>query len=162
MSDELHIELAPGEGDWVEVECNGVTWLVAPHHIGPMGIGQAADLAKANGCELPSEELVEAIHRAADLKLTPMPQRHDGSRAGMTAAYAGQKERVAAQIAGRKYRLLDGDYKTVAIKNGKIGIVGWYYPDGRKIQPFYAGHSLDWGQDGIVDGSQGCRLVRRK
>lgn len=160
---ERHVELLPGEGDFVEVECNGVIWLVAPHHIGPIGIGEAEDLARANGCELPSPELVEAIHKAADLKLTPIPRAHDGSLAGMAKAYAGQKERIAAQIAGRPYRLLDGDYKTVAIKDGKVGIVGWYYPDGRKIQPFFAGHSKAWGgptQRG--DGSQGCRLVRRK
>lgn len=154
---EHHIELEPGEGDFVEVECNGEIWMVAPHYIAPVTIGGALDLARKNGCELPSVDLVEAIWRAADLKLTPLPQRHDGTIAGMAAAYAGQEERIRAQIGGRKYRLLDGTHKTVAQKNGKIGIVGWFYPDGRKIQEFFAGHSLGWG-----DGSQGCRLVYRK
>lgn len=156
-AEPVHIELAPGEGDMVEVECNGVTWLVAPHYIAPVGIGQAVELAAANGCELPSPELVDAIWKAADLRLAPLPQRHDGSIKGMATAYAAQEERIRAQIAGRSYRLLAGTHKDVCIRGGKVGLYGWTCPDGRVIQPFYAGHALSW-----KDGSQGLRLVRRR
>jgi hypothetical protein len=36
----------------------------------------------------------------------------------------------------------------------KVAIYGWHHPDGRPIQPLYAGHS-----DRYVDYSHGLRLV---
>ncbi|MHB8107738.1 MAG: hypothetical protein ACYDH4_09990, partial [Candidatus Cryosericum sp.] len=59
---------------WVPVTYNGVVWNVSPSYIAPVGIGEAEQLAAQNGCELPTPALVDAIWKAADLKLEPLPR----------------------------------------------------------------------------------------
>lgn len=153
-----HVEFEPREGEWVEVTCKGQRWLVAPTYMAPVGIAEAIMLARANDAELPFPELVDAIWEAADLKLSPLPRKHDGTPRTMAnpAVYEDQAERIAAQVAGRSYRLLAGTHKDVVIKDGKVGLYGWHRPDGSVIQPFYAGHAPAW-----KDFSQALRLVRR-
>lgn len=152
------IELEPEEGAWVEVTCKGQRWLVAPTYLAPVGIGEALALARANDAELPTPELVDAIWEAADLKVSPLPRKHDGTPRTMSSpeAYADQKRRIDEQIAGRRFRLLVGTHKDVVLKDGKVGLYGWHRPDGSIIQPFYAGHAPAW-----KDYSQGLRLSRR-
>jgi hypothetical protein len=143
---------------WVEVECNGQRWQVAPLYIGPVGIGEAAELAKAHGCELPSPELVDAIWHAADLKVEPLPRQHNGTVAQMASpeVYMDQARRLEAQLAGRSFRLIAGTHKDVVIRNGRVGLYGWHRMNGKPIQPFFAGHALSW-----KDYSQGLRLAKR-
>lgn len=154
----LDIDLAPREGAWVEVTCKGQRWLVAPTYMAPVGIAEALMLARANDAELPSPELVDAIWAAADLKLAPLPRKHDGTPKTMAsrATYEDQADRIKAQVAGRSFRLLAGTHKDVVLKDGKPGLYGWHRPDGSVIQPFYSGHAPAW-----KDYSQGCRLVRK-
>lgn len=152
------IELEPREGEWVEVTCKGQRWLVAPTYMAPVGIAEAIMLARANDAELPSPELVDAIWEAADLKLSPLLRKHDGTPKTMASpeVYADQTARIAAQVAGRPFRLLAGTHKDVVVKDGKIGLYGWHRPDGSVIQPFYSGHAPAW-----KDFSQALRLVRK-
>jgi hypothetical protein len=42
------------------------------------------------------------------------------------------------------------------MKPGKVAIYGWHKPDGKPIQPLYAGHAAYY-----VDYSHGIRLVSR-
>lgn len=148
----------PDSADLVPVECNGVTWLVAPVYYAPVSIGQAVSLAADLGYELPSPELVDAIWKAADLKLEPLPRRHNGTIAEMAteAVYLDQGKRIGAQIADRAFHLLAGAFKDVVVYKGKVGLYGWHRLNGIPIQPYYAGHSPSW-----IDYSQGLRLVKR-
>lgn len=149
--------------EWSVVTCDGVDWLVAPDVIAPVAIGQAADIAKASGCELPSPRLVDAIWKAADLKIDPRDPTCQLTRIPTTpsnmtspAAYANQAMRVAAAIAGRAFVLVSGTHKDVVSKDGVIGLYGWVQKNGVPIQPFFAGHALSY-----CDYSQSVRLCRR-
>lgn len=157
-------ELAPNFDDFVRIEHGGKVWLVSPIYVAPVGIGQAEDIARALGCELPSPGLVDAIWRAADLKIdaTKMIRKHDGTPATMDSAstHEDQANRIAGLVGARglgiDFRLLAGAFKDVVQKDGKIGLYGWHRPDGSVIQPFYGGHARAWR-----DYSQGLRLVRK-
>lgn len=168
----------------VPVQLNGETWLVAPEYIGPVGIGEAATLAKSVGCELPSAALVDAIWNAADLHIAPPVRRSDGTPKTMStpAVFADQQLRIEAAIADRPFTLLAGSHKdVVTLSNGKPGLYGWNVenPDaftkatgvpthtvrgtsgvkvtaGPVVQQEFGGHGLDW-----KDYSQGLRLVRK-
>ncbi len=147
------------DASWVEVAHAGEVWLVSSVYVAPVGIGEALDIARANGCEIPSPGLVDAIWHAADLKLEPLERDgHDGTPRTMAspAVYADQAARILAQINGRSFTLLAGTHKDVVRSGGKVGLYGWHRTDGRVIQPFFAGHAMAW-----QDYSQGIRLVRR-
>lgn len=154
----------PDSSTWPRVACGGVTYAVAPIYIPFVGIGQAADLAARLGCELPTPALVDAIWRAADLRIDAghlMRSDHDGTAAGMSseALLTSQTERLERAVSGRSlgvdFVLLAGAFKDVVREDGRLGIYGWHRLDGRPIQPFYTGHARGW-----VDYSQGLRLVR--
>ncbi len=127
----------PDDAELVPVDCDGVTWLVAPLYVAPIGIGQAAELAAALGYELPTPALVDAIWRAADLKVPPhrMLRAHDGVHMNTPELAAEQAEAIAAFLAergiqglGRDYRLLAGAFKDVVRDpaTGKVGLYGWH------------------------------------
>ncbi len=173
---------------FVSVECDGVTWLVAPVYIAPVGIGQAAALAEKLGCELPTPALVDAIWRASDLKVPPhlMVRAHDGTVAQMDsmAIHAKQVEAletfVGSRGLGNDFHLIGGAFKDVirqASPNGKLGLYGWHADEegaaelAKKQIPTHAPVS---GGPGVViqqpfyghaagwrDYSQGLRLVKR-
>ena len=157
--DLVPVDFTGGTG-WVPVHYNGQIWNVAPSYIAPVGIGEAAQIAEVHGAELPTPGLVDAIWKAADLKLQPLPRQHDGTAATMAskATFDDQYARIQAQIAGRGYRLLAGTHKDVVRDpvSGKLGIYGWHQLNGVPIQPFFAGHLESW-----IDYSQGLRLVQR-
>jgi len=163
------------------VDSAGVTWEVADRYFPCVGIGEAADLAAQNGCELPSPELVDAIWQHADAKLLPLPRRHDGTPRTMASpeVFADQQRRIDEQLTAEVEPLLvAGCFKDVVVSNGKLGLYGWHVAreeaDAFKrrsgvplhlprtpiaalvVQPFFAGHARSW-----KDYSQGARLVRR-
>jgi hypothetical protein len=123
---------------------------------------QFADFA---GCTLPTPKMVDDIYNAATVKLTPQPI--PPSRAMTTVpVFLRHNEMVQAQRkASRKPlgSLVAGHKKDVVIANivfateGKVAIYGWHKPDGKPIQPLYAGHTANW-----VDYSHGIRLVLRR
>ncbi len=149
---------------WATVAHEGVEWLVAPTYVAPVGIGEAVELARLSGCELPTPGLVDAIWNASTLKLDALALRQtdfvEWSQAEMSApaVIAAQEARIANQIADRPFTLLGGSHKDVVRHpDGRIGLYGWHRRDGEPLQPFYAGHALSW-----KDYSQGLRLVKRK
>lgn len=150
---------------WAVVECEGIVWEVCPIYIAPVGIGQARELAEAAGCELPSPALVDAIWKAADLKIdaTLMTRTHDGTPKTMDSAetHIDQARRLATIVGerslGKDFRLLAGAYKDVVVHGGRLGLYGWHRLNGTVIQTFFAGHAPAWR-----DYSQGLRLVRRR
>jgi hypothetical protein len=154
----------------VEVILDGIPWLVAPDYIGPVGIGEAADIAKASGFELPTPALVDAIWRQADLKLLPLPRQNIVTQ----AVFDDQKRRITEQIAGRPFRLLGGSFKDVVVVNGFPQLYGWHVEDGKNIGiPLHAPVTKGPGRviqppSGKAHGmffkdySQGVRLVKRK
>ena len=145
--------------EWPVVECQGVKWHVCPDYVGGVGIGEAINLAKSKGCELPSPALVEAIWKAADLKIEPMPRQFKlwtQDEMSSPAVMADQAKKIEAAVGGRPYTLLAGSHKDVVVVNGKYGLYGWHRLNGDIIQPFYAKHALAWR-----DYSQGLRLCRR-
>ena len=154
---------------FVEVEHDGETWLVCPVYVAPVSIGQARDLAKQFGCELPSPGLVDAIWRAADCKIDASDmaftaeQGNDFTARTMNSpeTHAYQAEKLAKLVGSRslgvEFKLLAGAFKDVVMSGGKIGLYGYHRANGKVIQGFYSGHALAWG-----DYSQGLRLCRRK
>lgn len=151
---------------FVEVEHAGVVWCVAPYYVAPVGIGEAEDLAAKMGCELPSPGLVDAIWRAADLRIDAAEMiraDHDGTPATMNSAtmHASQAARLAELVGERSlavdFRLLAGAFKDVVRHDGKVGLYGWHRADGSVVQTFYGGHARAW-----KDYSQGLRLCVRK
>lgn len=157
---------------FVEVECDGVKWEVCPVYVGPIGIGQARDVAASLGCELPTPALVDAIWKAADLKIDAnvmVNGTHDGTPKTMDSPeiHAAQAAKIARAVGekslGIDFFLLAGAFKDIVQRknpsNGKIeiGLYGWHRANGQVIQPFFGGHALAWR-----DYSQGLRLVRRK
>jgi hypothetical protein len=141
---------------WVRVECDGVQWGVAPEYIYGVGIGEAQQLAQKNNCVLPTPKLVDAIYKAADLKLEPLP-RKPGPDMGTAEVLALQEARIRKQIAGRAFKLLGGTHKDViCTKGGQIGIYGWHELNGKVIQGVFFGHSLQY-----KDYSQGLRFCQQ-
>jgi len=164
---------------WPIVEEGGTRYAVAANYIRHMGIGEADTLVKSMpGFQLPTPELVDAIYRAADLKLPFHPQAHDGTAAQMNAPalLAKQDAFIANQVKNSpnpNYTLLAGTHKDVVRskpegtalayhQKNTLGIYGAQKADGSVTQAFMWGHAhgntpgADW-----KDYSQGLRLVRR-
>ena len=116
---------------------SGEQWQVAPSYIGPVGIGEAQQIAASRGMQLPSPALVDAIWRAADLKVSPIPEASDGTAKTMASndVYLRHKTKVDALVDGRNFTLLAGTHKDVVVntdadqpglKHGGIGLYGWH------------------------------------
>jgi len=148
---------------WPIVSVGTTKWHVAPMYITPIGIGAAETMADELGCELPSPELVDAIWKAADLKLVPFQRsvaagtlKDWGASMSSTETFDDQMARLEAAIAGRPFKLIAGVCKDVVLQNGVLGIYGGHRPDGSLIQSFYAKHARGW-----IDYLQGLRLCLR-
>lgn len=149
---------------WSIIEVGGVRWAVAPDYIAPVGIGQAETIARDRGWELPSKDLVDAIWKAADLKLEPITRSvKNGLLANWGPAMSSketiddQKRRIQAAIGGRPYKLLAGSYKDVIrTESGELALYGWHRTDGEPIQKVYTGHARGW-----IDYSHGLRPAYR-
>jgi hypothetical protein len=142
-------------------------------------------LVERLGCELPSPALVDAIWRAADLRVPPhlMIRSHDGIHMDTPELAAAQAKALGDFVGDRSlgvdFRLVAGAFKDVVMVDGKPGLYGWHADDdaaatlaakpygikvhapvtpgdGRVVQPLFTGHVLAWR-----DYSQGVRLVRR-
>ena len=155
----------PPESTWVRLSIDGDDYLVSPVYLAPMGIGEAFEIAKANEWIVPTPRMVDAIWSAADLKLEPHPQAHDGTLAMMNsrALTDNQNEYIQKQIDGRSFNLLGGTHKDVVLVDNafgkavnKPGIYGWHRTSGKVIQDPMWGHALSW-----KDYSQGLRPIKR-
>jgi len=143
---------------WPIVELAGERWHVAPRYIAPVARGDVLALADAWECDVPSRELVDAIWRAADVRLDPysLTRPPTLAEASSWAAYADQAARIERALAGRE-GLVVGTHKDFAsLGGGRIDLYGWHTLAGRPIEPGRTSHSATY-----VDYSQGLRLVRR-
>ena len=126
----------------------------------PMTPYTAQAFCDAFGFVLPTAKMVDDIWAAATQHLEPRPltQERESPRTFL------QHHRIIEEQLARTPRggFIAGHKKDVVVTNkllerpDRVAIYGWHYPDGRPIQPVYAGH-VDW----YVDYSHGIRPVRR-
>jgi pimeloyl-ACP methyl ester carboxylesterase len=132
----------------------------------PLTPNTAQKIADALGCVLPTRKIVDAIYRAAPLKLAPAPIPPSPAMTTVPI-FAQHNETIRVQRAAGMHAhplgtLVAGHKKDVVItpqltaKPSSVAIYGWHRLDGTAIQPLYLGHTASW-----VDYSHGIRLVRR-
>lgn len=158
---------------WPIVELDGERWHVAPVYVAPVARADLPALCDAWGCEVPTSALVDAIWRAADLRLNPyglMRNFRIAKDMASPEAYASQKRAIEREIArvldGRgdlhpdddnAWRLIAGTHKDFAIlPGGRTDLYGWMTLAGVPIETGHTSHDEKY-----VDYSQGWRPVRR-
>lgn len=110
---------------------------------------------------LPTKALVDAIWRAATVKVAPHPMDYRPLAGDDVRIIAQHEAIVDAQVAGR-VGLTDGGFKSIVVGRsipttpGKVFIYGWHRANGTTIQPVYGGHSSRFS-----DYSHGTRLISR-
>ena len=130
----------------------------------PLSPQSAQRLADLSGTSLPTTAMVDAVWRAARIKLTPMPIPPSDEM--VTVPVFLEHNRIVRSQRDDtglpKGELVAGHMKDVVITRrlesaqGKVAIYGWHQEDGVPIQPLYLGHTDRW-----VDYSHGIRLVHR-
>ncbi|HEY3860561.1 MAG TPA: hypothetical protein VGO59_01630 [Verrucomicrobiae bacterium] len=132
----------------------------------PMAPANAQAIADKLGCILPTPKMVDAIYRAAEVKLAPLPIPPSAAMTTVSI-FALHNDMVRAQrldtlTAHPLGALVAGHQKDIVICRqlanhpGKVAIYGWHRANGAPIQPLYLGHTDAW-----VDYSQCIRLVRQ-
>ncbi len=112
-------------------------------------------IAEHFDCFLPTKKIVDAVYKAAKVKLEPVPLY--AFRDSTPVMYhhhliiEGQRKLRSGLIAGIKKDVVNSS------KPGRVAIYGWHRLNGIPIQPLYMGH-VDW----YVDYSHGARLVYKK
>lgn len=126
-------------------------WARVP--ITPMAAQQMMDKV---GAVFPTSLIVDSIWSQAKLKLAPLPMyAHRDSGATMYAHHLmieGQRAGQPGLIAGIKKDVVTSN--RLLVRERRVAIYGWHWPNGRAIQPVYAGH-INW----YVDYSHGIRFV---
>jgi hypothetical protein len=166
---ERYFEAAVDAPTFVRIPLGqGVEVAVATDYLTAQGVrvplwpSTAQRVADRFGAMLPTKRLVDAIWRAAVVKVAPrsMTPRPDASR-DSNKLLAEHEALVNAAIAGRT-GLTDGDKKSIIVGRsipttpGKVFIYGWHSLAGVPVQPVYGGHSARY-----ADYSHGIRLVSR-
>ncbi|MGA2750402.1 MAG: hypothetical protein ABSG59_16630 [Verrucomicrobiota bacterium] len=133
----------------------------------PMTPGTAQRIADQLGCLLPTPKMVDAIYRAAEVKLTPAPIAPSAAMTTVPVFVAHNEmvrtQRLESIEAHPPGALVAGHQKDVVIcaklaaSPGKVAIYGWHRTNGVPIQPLYLGHADTW-----VDYSHGVRLVSQQ
>lgn len=127
----------------------------------PMTPYTAQAFCDAFGFVLPTAKMVDDIWAAATQHLDPRPLTQERESPRTFLQHHRIIEEQLAQTARGSF--IAGHKKDVVVTNkllerpNRVAIYGWHYPDGRPIQPVYAGH-VDW----YVDYSHGIRPVRRR
>jgi hypothetical protein len=147
------------------------TYYVAPDYL---SVGNDNDWARVNitpnaaqqiadsfHCFLPTRKITDDIYKAAKVKLEPVPLfAYRDSTPVMWQHHLiieGQRKGRLGLIAGIKKDVVISGFVPRHSKPDRVAIYGWHKPDGKPIQPLYAGH-VNW----YVDYSHGIRLVYRK
>lgn len=129
----------------------------------PLSPLAAQKIADFFSCVLPTVKLVNAIHSAADFKLTPSPwgPPYDASMLSVDRLKAHNK-RINEQLGEGKVGLISGHKKDVVITNRlvfqpkQVAIYGWIQPNMKAIQPLSLVH-----ENTYADYSHGIRLIKR-
>lgn len=123
----------------------------------------AQRIADQFGAMLPTPRMVDAIWRAADVKVAPRPMTpHPGAGRDSAALLIEHDALVDAAIGGRT-GLTAGQKKDIVVgavarrNPGKVAIYGWHRADGAPIQPLSTVHSARYS-----DYSHGARMVHRQ
>lgn len=126
----------------------------------PMTPYTAQAFADAFGFVLPTRKMVDDIWAAAQTHLDPRPLTVERES---PLTFLEHNRIIEDQLKGiERGTFVAGIKKDVVVTNKllerpqRVAIYGWHYPDGKPIQPVYAGH-VDW----YVDYSHGIRPVRR-
>jgi len=152
----------------VVVPYKGITIFVMPDYYMedgirmPVGLTRAFEIADAVGMRLPTPDMVDAIYKAAEIKLSPTPMdwrgamtsmdyfiRHDAKIEEQLEAYGDVTGKL---IAGHKK-----DIVNIARNSSKVAIYGWHQRNGLPIQNYNArSHHREY-----KDYSHGLRLVSK-
>lgn len=127
----------------------------------PMSPITAQRLADVFGYVLPTKTLVDAIYRAAVVKLAPSPLP-PGPQMMSNDYYRRHHQAIEKQCAGRAIgELVAGHKKDIVVtkrlaqRPDRVAIYGWHRLDGRPIQPLSLVHEASY-----ADYSHGIRWVR--
>jgi hypothetical protein len=127
----------------------------------PMTPQSAQQIADKFGCTLPTRKMVDAIDRAAEVRLAPHPMTIEREA---IATFAEHNTIIEKQRGDEPLGLLViGTKKDIVLtprifeKPKRLAIYGWRQLNGQPIQPLTIAH---WS--GYVDYSHGVRLVRDK
>lgn len=125
----------------------------------PMTPQTAQQIADKFGCTLPTRKMVDAIDRAAEVRLAPHPMTVEREA---IATFAEHNAIVEKQRRDKPLGLLTiGSKKDIVLtprifeKPQRLAIYGWRQLNGQPIQPLTIVH---WNR--YVDYSHGVRLVR--
>jgi hypothetical protein len=124
----------------------------------PLTPAAAQQIVDSFHCFLPTRKIVDDVYQAATVKLPPFPMfAYRDSTPTMWQHHLiieGQRKAKRGLVAGiKKDVVISSKLKD---KPNRVAIYGWHKPDGKAIQPLYAGH-VNW----YVDYSHGIRLVFR-
>lgn len=133
----------------------------------PMGPVAAQIIADSLYCSLPTCWLVERIDEVAEGRIEPFPFRplrerntrpivFQDSNNAINVLYRAHGYHFGQFISGLKKDIVLSWHSDVPELSNKVFIYGWYYPDGRRIQPLYV-HHVNW----YSDYSHGVRLIYR-
>ncbi len=146
---------------WPVVECNGVAYHVAPVYVAPVGLADVEALYDAWECEIPTMDMVDAVWRAADLRLDPYRVArfpNDYANGQSPEAIVKQLEKITRMVDDRPFRILAGTHKDfVRLPSGRIELYGWHDLTGKVIEKGATSHTKAYP----LDYSQGARLFRR-
>ncbi|MBF0255524.1 MAG: hypothetical protein HQL47_03480 [Gammaproteobacteria bacterium] len=122
----------------------------------PLSLKEAQRVARQHGAVLPTQEMVDAIWRHADLKLKPIPLQA-GPLMTQPVYYLKHNSLIERQINNRSYDLVAGHKKDIIRpqRQGRVTIYGWHRLDGVPIQPTSNVHDDDYD-----DYSNCLRLVK--
>lgn len=133
----------------------------------PMTPGSCLAIADSIDCSLLTPKLSDDVFQAATLRLAPKPlsverespvtfaQHHAMIEAQILALPREQQGVIPYIVSGIKKDIVWT--RKLFDKANRVAIYGWHYPDGRPIQPVYAGH-VDW----YTDYSHGLRLIENE
>jgi hypothetical protein len=158
-------------------QTNSATFYVTPDYLSvgsdddyfltPLTPMTAQRLADQLDCSLPTRKMVDAIYRAAPLKLAPSPIPPSAAMTTVPVFAAHnaivRMQRLAVANTYPLGTLVAGHKKDVVLSArltdapDKVAIYGWQQTNGAPIQPLYLGHAATW-----VDYSHGIRLVQHR
>ncbi len=131
----------------------------------PLNLVTAQRIADLTDASLPTTRLVDAVHRQADVRVTPNPL--PASAEMMSNAYIEHHDAIVdgqlRRAGGEAGQLVSGHKKDVVISNrldahpDRVAIYGWHQSNGRPIQPLSTIHHQTYG-----DYSHGARLVSQQ
>jgi hypothetical protein len=128
----------------------------------PMNFRSSTRIAREFGFVLPTDRIVDAVHRQADYQFSPQPLK-PGPGMMLPHYFRTHDRRIREQGLRDGVppgTLVAGHKKDVVLSNllnqrgGRIAIYGWHYRDGTPIQPLSTAHHA-----GYADYSHGIRLV---